>query len=84
MCMESQGYFLKITVFQGKKAPEEGILVGYSALIHGLKLTTPHPAQTSIISHKRRSYSNADWRVFSSRNIFEDTLYKHLVFALLN
>jgi len=80
--MESQGYFLQITVFQGKKAPEEGILVGYSALIHGLKLTTPHPIQTSIISHKRRSYTNADWRVFSSRNIFEDTLYKHLVFAL--
>ena len=80
--MEGQHYFLNISVFRGKKAPEEGILVGYSALINGLKLTIPYPVQISIISHKRRSYANEEWKVFSSRNIFEDTLYKHLVFAL--
>ena len=42
----------------------------------------PFPEKLSIISEKRRSYENENWKVFSSRNAIEDTLYKHLIFAL--
>ncbi|MGZ0017496.1 Fic family protein [Yeosuana sp. AK3] len=72
----------KITVFHGMQAPEEGTLVGYGAIIEGLQLEMPFPEQLSLISEKRRSYSKDNWKVFSSRNAFTDSLYKHLVFAL--
>ena len=42
----------------------------------------PFPEQLALISDKRRSYSKENWTVFSSRAAFDDTLYKHLVFAL--
>jgi Fic family protein len=72
----------KITVFQGRQAPEEATLVGYGAIIEGLQLTMPLPEVLALISDKRRSYSTENWTVFSSRSAFDDTLYKHLVFAL--
>ncbi|MCF6307554.1 MAG: Fic family protein [Flavobacteriaceae bacterium] len=72
----------KITVFQGKQTPEEGTLVGYGAIIEGLELRMTFPEQLSLISDKRRSYSTENWKVFSSRAAFDDTLYKHLIFAL--
>jgi Fic family protein len=80
--MNTKGFSLKIAVFHGKQAPEEGVLVGYGAIIEGLQLSMPFPEQLALISEKRRSYSNENWKVFSSRNTFDDTLYKHLVFAL--
>lgn len=72
----------KISIFNGKKLPEEGTLVGYGAIISGLQLKIPFPEELSLISKKRRSYSVENWNVFSSRNAIDDTLYKHLVFAL--
>ncbi|MDV7187422.1 Fic family protein [Lutibacter sp. TH_r2] len=75
-------FSLKITIFQGVQTPEEGTLVGYGALIEGFQLPMPFPEQLAIISTKRRSYSSKKWKVFSNRNTFDDTLYKHLVFAL--
>ncbi|MBG7631758.1 MAG: Fic family protein [Bacteroidetes bacterium] len=72
----------KISVFNGKKVPEEGTLVGYGAIIGGLQLKMPFPEELSLISEKRRRYSVENWNVFSSRNAIDDTLYKHLVFAL--
>ena len=72
----------KISIFNGKKVPEEGTLVGYGAIISGLQLKMPFPEELSLISEKRRSYSVENWNVFSSRNAIDDTLYKHLVFAL--
>ncbi|MCL5244472.1 Fic family protein [Cellulophaga sp. 20_2_10] len=72
----------KITVFHGMQVPEEGTLVGYGAVIEGLQLAMPLPDKLAIISEKRRSYSTEKWNVYSSRNIFDDNLYKHLVFAL--
>ncbi|MBL4904457.1 MAG: Fic family protein [Flavobacteriaceae bacterium] len=80
--MNNKRFSLKITVFHGKQAPEESILVGYGAIIEGLQLPMPFPVQLALISKKRRSYSNENWKVFSSRNTFDDTLYKQLVFAL--
>jgi hypothetical protein len=75
-------FSLKISVFHGMKTPEEGILVGYAAIIEGLQLAMPLPSQLALISIKRRSYSTEKWKIFSSRNTFDDTIYKHLVFAL--
>jgi Fic family protein len=80
--MNNKRFSLKITVLHGKQAPEESILVGYGAIIEGLQLSMPFPEQLALISKKRRSYSNENWKVFSSRNTFDDTLYKQLVFAL--
>ncbi|WP_340156160.1 Fic family protein [uncultured Winogradskyella sp.] len=80
--MISKQFSLKITVFHGMQVPEEGTLVGYGAIIEGLELAMPFPEQLAIISAKRRSYSTDKWKVFSSRALFDDTLYKHLVFAL--
>jgi Fic family protein len=80
--MNNKRFSLKISIFHGLKAPEEGLLVGYGAIIEGLVLATPFPAKLAIISEKRRSYETNEWNVFSSRNAFEDTLYKHLLFAL--
>lgn len=36
----------------------------------------------SLISHKRRNYQTDGWNVFSSLTSFEDSLYRHLIFAL--
>jgi len=80
--MDNTHFSLKITIFHGVQAPEEGTIAGYGALIEGLKLEMPFPEQLVLISEKRRSYTTAKWKVFSSKNTIEDTLYKHLVFAL--
>ncbi|MDE3743458.1 Fic family protein [Maribacter polysaccharolyticus] len=80
--MNTKRFSHKITVFHGIKAPEEGVLVGYGAIMEGFQLQMPFPEKLAIISTKRRSYSTENWKVFSSRAAFDDTLYKHLVFAL--
>lgn len=72
----------EITVFHGRTAPEDGTLVGYGAIIEKLQLPIPMPSTLSLISNKRRSYKSDSWMVFSSRVAFEDTLYKHIIFAL--
>jgi len=80
--MINNSYSLKITVFHGRIAPEEGILVGYGAIIEAFKLPTPLPDVLTLISSKKRQYKKEQWQVFTSRHLPEDTLYKHLVFAL--
>jgi len=72
----------KVTIFHGRTAPEKGVLVGYGAIIEAYSLPVPLPNKLSLISEKKRQYSNQDWRVFTSRHKPEDTLYKQLVFAL--
>ena len=72
----------RINVFHGRATPEEGTLVGYGAIIEKYKLHIPFPDNLSIISDKNRQYTTGQWRVFTSRHMPEDTLYKHLVFAI--
>lgn len=72
----------KISVFHGRKAPEEGLLVGYGAVIEGYALAMPLPHGLALISSKKRQYVTEQWQVFTSRHEPEDSLYKHLVFAL--
>lgn len=72
----------KISVFHGRQTPEEAMLVGYGAILEAFNLPVPLPRQLSLISSKNRQYVNEEWRVFTSRHLPDDTLYKHLVFAL--
>ncbi len=80
--MDINHFSLKINVFHGRKAPEEGLLVGYGALIEKLKLSIPLPNRLALISTKNRQYSTDNWLVLTSRHEPEDTLYKQLIFAL--
>lgn len=80
--MYSKRFSLKISIFHGIKAPEEGILVGYGALIEGYSLSMPLPNQLALISSKKRQYTTENWQVLTSRHEPEDTLYKQLIFAL--
>lgn len=80
--MDNNCFSLKISVFHGRKAPEEGKLVGYGALIEGFTLTMPFPHRLTLISTKKRQYTTEQWQVLTSRHEPEDTLYKQLVFAL--
>lgn len=80
--MNNNCFSLKISVFHGRKAPEEGILVGYGALIEGYTLDMPLPHRLTLISSKKRQYTTDQWQVLTSRHEPADTLYKQLVFAL--
>ena len=80
--MNTKRFSHKITVFHGIKAPEEGNLAGYGAIIETYKLAVPIPNQLALISFKKREYTTENWKVLTSRHQPEDTLYKQLVFAL--
>nr|WP_315243333.1 Fic family protein [uncultured Flavobacterium sp.] len=72
----------RASVFDGKKLPEEAKLVGYTAIIDSLVLALPIPETISIISTKNKKYSVENFDVYPPSYQPEDTLYKHLVFAL--
>ncbi len=80
--MGSTRFSIEITVFRGRKPPEEGILVGYGALIHTYDLPVPIPGVLSLISSRNRKYTTGQWQIFTPRYLPEETLYKQLVFAL--
>lgn len=80
--MENKSFSLKISVFHGRSTPEEGLLVGYGALIEAYTLILPLPNSLALISPKKRQYNTDQWQVFTSRYEPENTLYKQLVFAL--
>jgi Fic family protein len=75
-------FSLKVSVFHGRQAPEEAMLVGYGAIIDAYSLPVPLPRQLALISSKKRQYVTEEWAVFSSRYQPEDNLYKQLIFAL--
>jgi len=80
--MENKPISQEISIFQGRRVPEKGIIIGYGAIIDAYNLQVPFPYHLSLISKKRRSYNTEQWNVFSSKYTFEDTLYKHLIFSL--
>lgn len=80
--MKNTHFSQKITVFNGLMPPEEGALVGYIAIIEALNLELPIPKVIALISNKNRQYQKDRWKVFTPRYLPEDSLYKHLVFAL--
>ena len=78
----SNHFSYKIRVFHGIKAPEEGWIVGYGAIIDHLQLPVPIPNTLCLISTKNRKYANGQWQVFTPRHQPKETLYGQLVFAL--
>jgi hypothetical protein len=79
--MKNNQFSQAISVFHGRTAPEKGTLVGYGAIIDGLELSVPLPAQLALISDKHRQYQTFEWKIFTPRHQPKDTLYEHLVFA---
>jgi hypothetical protein len=80
--MDNKRFSQNISVFHGIKAPEEGTLVGYGALIDTYNLSVPTPNTLALISSKNRKYITDQWQVFTPRHAPKDTLYDQLVFAL--
>ena len=72
----------EITIFQGRIAPEEGLLVGYGALINHYQLKVPLPDKLSLISKKHTKYQTDEWNIFTPRHTPKDSIYNHLIFAL--
>ncbi len=71
-----------ITVFHGRLAPEEGLLVGYGAIIEAYQLALPIPDRLSLISSKKRQYEKDGWSVYTPRHLPDDSLYKQISFAI--
>ncbi|MCF8244270.1 MAG: Fic family protein [Saprospiraceae bacterium] len=80
--MKNNHFSQNITTFHGRKPPEEGLLVGYGAIIERLRLAVPLPDRLSIISKKHRRYATDDWNVLTPRHAPSDDLAGHLTFAL--
>lgn len=77
------GYKLRTAaVFYGRTAPEEGTLIGYGAILEAYHLEVPVPFTLSLISTKRRNYSQEGWTLFAASYLPDNTLYAQLVFAL--
>ena len=73
---------IRIPAFHGRELPEEGVIVGYAALISHLELAVPIPEITALISDKNKKYEIEGWKVFTPKHKPEESIYKQLVFAL--
>lgn len=77
-------------IFHGRQCPEEGHIVGYSAIIDKLGLKVPIPYQITLVCTQNKNYETDEWKVLPKSYLPEDNtdlteieaLYKHLVFAL--
>jgi hypothetical protein len=72
----------RVPAFHGRALPEPGCIVGYGALIAHLELALPIPDVLAMISDKNKKYEVEGWKVFTPRHKPQESLYKHLVFAL--
>ena len=88
--MNNSAHFSQTTlIFHGKQCPEEGHIVGYSAIIDKLGLKVPIPYQVTLVCNQNKKYETDDWKVLPKSYLPEDNtdlteieaLYKHLVFA---
>ncbi len=73
---------LPVAEFQGRTTPEEGLLVGYGALIHRFDLSVPLPEVLTVIGANKQITQPGAWRFLKPHLQPRDTLYDHLVFAL--
>ncbi len=80
--MNIKRFSLQLSVFHGRTVPEDGVIVGYGAIIEAYKLAVPIPVKLTFISTKKRQFENNDWKVFPSRYLPEENLYKQITFAL--
>ncbi|MCB0372420.1 MAG: Fic family protein [Muricauda sp.] len=84
--MKSNFFSHKVTVFHGRKLPEEGYLVGYSLLIsvigNQFGTAVPLPDIMAMATEKHQRYDTHQWQVFTIRHKPKEDLKSHLVFAL--
>ncbi|MEI8194066.1 MAG: Fic family protein [Flavobacteriia bacterium] len=80
--MNIKRFSLQLSVFHGRTVPEDGVIVGYGAIIEAYKLAAPIPVKLTFISTKKRQFENHEWKVFPSRYLPEENLYKQITFAL--
>lgn len=80
--MNINHFSLELSVFHGRKVPKEGVIVGYGAIIEAYKLAVPIPSKLSFVSTKKRQSESDEWKVYSSRYLPDETLYKQLIFSL--
>ncbi|MBX3006816.1 MAG: Fic family protein [Melioribacteraceae bacterium] len=88
--MNSAHFSHSAPVFHGIHLPEQGLIVGYAAIINGLKLHIPMPKQIALISNQNKKYQTDEWNIFpkiylplDNAKLTEiEALYNHLVFAL--
>lgn len=82
MSKENTQISQKVPVFHGHHLPETATVVGYAALIDHFSLPMPLPALLFGISEQRRTSRKGVWCILPNSYLPEDTLYRHLVFAL--
>jgi len=80
--MNIKRFSLQLSVFHGRTVPEDGVIVGYGAIIEAYKLAVPIPVKLTFISTKKRQFENNEWKVFPARYLPEENLYKQITFAL--
>jgi len=78
----SRSFSIDTGEFHEMSIPEEGYVVGYAALRDYYKLLIPNQYPITIVSKKNRKYNDEKIQVLTIRYLPEDTLYKHLTFAL--
>jgi len=80
--MNIKRFSLQLSIFHGRTVPEDGAIVGYGSIIEAYKLAVPIPLKLAFISTKKRQFENDEWKVFPSRYLPEENLYKQITFAL--
>lgn len=70
-----------VSVFHGRKLPEEGYISGYGAIIDFYILKVPLPDRLTIISTKHKKYETEEWSVLTPRHQPGNTLGDQLTFA---
>jgi hypothetical protein len=80
--MENNRFSHIITVFHGRRVPEEGYLVGYGSLIEFYDLQVPLPDRLAMISKKHKHYETDEWIILTPRYMPEGSLMGTLTFAL--
>lgn len=80
--MNIKRFSLQLSVFHGRTVPEDGVVVGYGAIIEVFKLAVPIPNKLSFVSSKNRQFDNDEWKVYPASYLPDENLYKQLIFAL--
>jgi hypothetical protein len=80
--MNIKRFSLQLSVFHGRTVPEDGVIVGYGAIIEAYKLAVPIPVKLTFISTKKRQFENKEWKVYPVSYLPDENLYKQLIFAL--
>ena len=80
--MNIKRFSIQSSVFHGRTVPEDGVIIGYGAIIDVFKLAVPIPNKLSFVSSKNRQFENDEWKVYPVSYLPDENLYKQLIFAL--